>query len=302
VRQRHHHCGQRCADRRRDPDRQRQDHHLQVGLCPGGGCGSGRIRRHGNIVTDGNGNSTVYIGTTADPTARCRIWRTPSTSPAASRRLSIAAGAATLSNSSGTNAAIAAGVLTLHTGTGADLSITGRADLLKSLGLTASVGSGDATVTRQRTHDCLARHAGSGRLDAERQRQDHHVQERRGSGGSERPTGSASSGNIVTDGNGNSTVYLQGGTIADTLKAIDLATGVQTATNASGTATVAVAPVRLLVHRCGRAADLDRHDRRSVDHRHRQRALGARPHRQHRTGPSFTAGRPRRLAVSPARP
>ena len=41
--------------------------------------------------------------------------------------------------------------MTLHTGTGADLSITGRADLLKSLGLTASVGSGDATVTRQRT-------------------------------------------------------------------------------------------------------------------------------------------------------
>jgi hypothetical protein len=37
-----------------------------------------------------------------------------------------AAGAATLSNSSGTNAAIAAGVLTLTTGTGADLSITGR--------------------------------------------------------------------------------------------------------------------------------------------------------------------------------
>ena len=62
-----------------------------------------------------------------------------------------AAGAATLSNSSGTNAAIASGVLTLHTGTGADLSITGRADLLKALGLTASVGSGDVTVTKQRT-------------------------------------------------------------------------------------------------------------------------------------------------------
>src|SRR6185295_1851268 len=53
--------------------------------------------------------------------------------------------------------------------------------------------------------------------------------------------GSGRDGNLVTDGNGNSTVFLQGGTIADTLKAIDLATGVQTATNASGTATVAVA-------------------------------------------------------------
>ena len=55
------------------------------------------------------------------------------------------------------------------------------------------------------------------------------------------PPAPAASGNLVTDGSGNSTVYLQGGTIADTLKAIDLATGVQTATNASGTATVAVA-------------------------------------------------------------
>ena len=38
-------CGQRRADRRRDPDRQRQDHHLQVGLGPGGGGSSGRLRR-----------------------------------------------------------------------------------------------------------------------------------------------------------------------------------------------------------------------------------------------------------------
>ena len=56
------------------------------------------------------------------------------------------------------------------------------------------------------------------------------------------PTGSGVNGNLVTDGNGNSTVYLQGATIADTLTAIDLATGVQTATNAGGTATLAVAP------------------------------------------------------------
>ena len=41
-------------------------------------------------------------------------------------------------------------------------------------------------------------------------------------------TGSGVSGNVVTDGNGNSTVYLQGATVADVLKAIDLATGVQT--------------------------------------------------------------------------
>ncbi|MCA1365764.1 DUF1522 domain-containing protein, partial [Bradyrhizobium sp. IC4059] len=50
------------------------------------------------------------------------------------------------------------------------------------------------------------------------------------------------SGAVVTDGNGNSTVYLQAGTVADVLNAIDLATGVQTATiAANGTATFAAA-------------------------------------------------------------
>ena len=105
----------------------------------------------GNIVTDGNGNSTVYIGTTARPTATVQDLANAIDLASGVQKTVNAAGAATLSNSSGTNAAIAAGVLTLTTGTGADLSITGRADLLNALGLTASVGSGDATVTRQRT-------------------------------------------------------------------------------------------------------------------------------------------------------
>ncbi|MBY9027775.1 DUF1522 domain-containing protein, partial [Pseudomonas fluorescens] len=50
------------------------------------------------------------------------------------------------------------------------------------------------------------------------------------------------SGNVVTDGNGNSTVYLQSSTIADVLKAVDFATGVQTFTlNGSGSGTLATA-------------------------------------------------------------
>jgi flagellin len=53
--------------------------------------------------------------------------------------------------------------------------------------------------------------------------------------------GSGVSGNVVTDGSGNSTVYLEKGTVADVLKAVDLATGVQTASNSGGTATVTVA-------------------------------------------------------------
>jgi flagellin len=196
----------------------------------------------GNIVTDGNGNSTVYIGTTAAPTATVQDLANAIDLASGVQKTTNSAGTATLSNSSGTNAAIAAGVLTLTTGTGADLSITGRADLLNALGLTASVGSGDATVTRQRTITT----ASLGTLV-----QDGSTLNVNGKTitfknaaaplAANVPTGSGVSGNLVTDGNGNSTVFLQGATLTDTLKAIDLATGVQTATIASGAATVAVA-------------------------------------------------------------
>src|SRR5438309_1742497 len=85
----------------------------------------------GNVVTDGSGNSTVYIGTTASPTGTVQDVANAIDLASGVQKAAITAGAATLSNSSGTNAAIAAGVLTLTTGTGADLSITGKADLLK---------------------------------------------------------------------------------------------------------------------------------------------------------------------------
>src|SRR5260221_2794814 len=52
--------------------------------------------------------------------------------------------------------------------------------------------------------------------------------------------GSGVLGNIVTDGSGNSSVYLNGGAgkVSDLLTAVDLATGVQTASNAGGVATI----------------------------------------------------------------
>jgi len=57
------------------------------------------------------------------------------------------------------------------------------------------------------------------------------------------PTASAThtgiTGNVETDGSGNSTVYLQAGTVNDVLTAIDLATGVQTATLIATGATLA---------------------------------------------------------------
>jgi flagellin len=53
--------------------------------------------------------------------------------------------------------------------------------------------------------------------------------------------GSGVVGNIVTDGSGNSSVYLNGGagSVGDLLTAVDLATGVRTASNAAGVATLA---------------------------------------------------------------
>ena len=66
---------------------------------------------------------------------------------------SIAAGVATINanNTSQTAAAIAAGKITLEASTGADLSVVGKADILKALGLTTATGSGNATVTAART-------------------------------------------------------------------------------------------------------------------------------------------------------
>jgi hypothetical protein len=55
------------------------------------------------------------------------------------------------------------------------------------------------------------------------------------------PTGSGILNAVQTDGSGNSIVYLQTATVTDTLNAIDLASGVQTATNAAGVATFATA-------------------------------------------------------------
>ena len=78
--------------------------------------------------------------------------------------------------------------------------------------------------------------------------------------------GSGVLGNIVTDGSGNSSVYLNGGagTVGDLLTAVDLATGVRTATNTAGVAalttttgaTVGVVTSAALVISTGTTADL----------------------------------------------
>ena len=177
-------CGQRRADRRRDLDRQRQDHHLQVGL------GSRRRRRFRPAPASAAISSPTATATppsTSAPPAprrrRCSDLANAIDLASGVQKAVNAAGAATLSNSSGTNAAIAAGVLTLTTGTGCGPQHHRQ-------GRPAECARSDRVGRLRRRHGhpaahdhgCLARHAGPGRLDAERQRQDHHVQERRGSG------------------------------------------------------------------------------------------------------------------------
>jgi flagellin len=195
----------------------------------------------GNIVTDGNGNSSVYLGTTGTPagTVGDLLTAIDLASGVQKAVINTTTGAATISNSSGTNAAIAGGIVTLTTGTGADLSITGEADLLNALKLTTSVGGGDATVTRART--TAATTLGTLIEDGSTLNINGKTvtfKNAEAPAAANVPTGSGVNGNVVTDGSGNSTVYLQDATLADTLTAIDLATGVKTAANAGGTATL----------------------------------------------------------------
>jgi flagellin len=197
----------------------------------------------GNVVTDGNGNSTVYLGTTGAPTGKVSDLMVAIDLASGAEKTVNAAGVATISASSGGNASIAGGALTLHTSTGSDLSVTGKADLLKQLGLTTSVGSGNVTVTQQRTTapSTIANLVQNGSTLNVNGHTISFVDAAKPAAANV-PNGSGEVGNIVTDGAGNSTVYLQGGTVADVLTAIDLGTGVQTAVNASGVATLTTTP------------------------------------------------------------
>ncbi|MBW7972979.1 DUF1522 domain-containing protein [Bradyrhizobium sp. BR 10289] len=199
----------------------------------------------GNVLTDGSGNSTIYLGAAGANSA--------ATVGDVLKAIDLASGVKTAANSGGVatvtttagqtpSSVSVGGSLLVQSTTGADLDVTGAADLLHALGLTAATGGADATATATRT-------AGTNTLSTILQTNsslnvDGHVitfKDGVAPAAANVPTGSGVSGNLVTDGNGNSTIYLGGATTADLLKAIDLATGVQTATNASGTATVTTA-------------------------------------------------------------
>lgn len=163
----------------------------------------------GNIVTDGNGNSTVYLGSNAAPTATVQDLTNAIDLASGVQKVAIANSAATLTNSSGANATIAAGVLTLTTGNGADLNISGKSDLLNALGLTASVGSGITTVGQNRTISATG--LGSPIQDGSTLNVNGKTITFKNAmppAAGSLPSGSGVLNGVVTDGNGNSTVYL----------------------------------------------------------------------------------------------
>jgi hypothetical protein len=202
----------------------------------------------GNLVTDGGGNTTVYLGTNAAPAATVSDVLTAIDLASGVKTATITAGAATIGAASAAtpSSVSAGGAVTLESSKGADLSVTGNADFLKELGLTTATGGGNATVTATRTTSSSS--LGALISDGSTLNVDGHVITFKNAPvpGSTNapavPSGFGVSGNVLTDGNGNSTVYLQAGSVNDVLKAIDLATGVQTASiGATGTATVTTA-------------------------------------------------------------
>jgi flagellin len=193
----------------------------------------------GNVVTDGVGNSTVYLNAATTVGDVLKAFDLASGVQTAA----IANGAATVTTTAGqTVSTITAGAISLQSTTGQDLTVTGKADDLAALGLTTATGSGNATV--QAFRSTASGSLGSLIKTGSTLNVDGHVitfADAVKPAAANVASGSGVVGNIVTDGSGNSTVYLQGGTIADVLKAIDLATGVQTTSNSGGTATLSTA-------------------------------------------------------------
>ena len=202
--------------------------------------GSGQVGSTA-LVTDGAGNSTIYLGTGATTTATVGDVLSAIDLASGVKTASIASGAATLSTASNTTASsvTTAGELAISSTGGGTTTITGANDILKFFGLTSATGSSNGTVT-----------VGSATSSATTANlvQDGSTLNVNGKiinfksavapASSAVPAGSGVTGNIVTDGSGNSTVYLQGATIADVLNAIDLATGVKTTANSAGSATL----------------------------------------------------------------
>jgi hypothetical protein len=205
------------------------------------------LNASGSIATDGNGNSIVYEGTAAAPKATVNDVLSAIDLASGVKTATISAGAATIATSGATVGTIqtpssigAGGVVTLKSSTGSDLSVTGNADFLHALGLTAATGAGNASLAANRS--TTAGSLGSLVQDGSTLNIDGHTitfkNAQTPQSAASVATGFGVNGNVVTDGNGNSTVYLQSANLTDLLNSIDLATGVKTASLFNGAATL----------------------------------------------------------------
>ncbi|MBR1169839.1 MULTISPECIES: DUF1522 domain-containing protein [Bradyrhizobium] len=222
---------------------------FRTGVAPSSQPTGWGLDASGHIATDGNGNSIVYEGTPTAPGATINDVLTAIDLASGVKTATISASAATIAVSGaagpvGTlqvaSSISGGGQITLKSSTGADLSLTGKADFLNKLGLTAATGAGNATVTANRS--TTAGSLGTLVQDGSTLNIDGHTITFKNA---QTPQSAASvangfgvSGNVVTDGNGNSTVYLQSATLTDLLNSIDLATGVKTASIFNGAATI----------------------------------------------------------------
>lgn len=199
-----------------------------------GGNGTGA-----NVITDGSGNSTVYLSTATT------VGDVLDAIDVASGTLAVGTPASGVSTLTGTKSTIAAGAISLKSTTGADLNVSGKADILGSLGLTTATGPGIATVSATRPSGAAVLssiiQAGStlnvngksitfkdGTAPTPDSTHQGVVLD-----GSNAPTA------LDTDGSGNSTVYLGSATVQDVLNALDLATGVKTGTKSAAGTTLA---------------------------------------------------------------
>ncbi|MDA9489885.1 DUF1522 domain-containing protein [Bradyrhizobium sp. CCBAU 11361] len=206
------------------------------------------LNASGHIATDGNGNSIVYEGTPTAPGATVNDVLSAIDLASGVKTATISAGAAAIavSGSAGpigtlqvASSISGGGQVTLKSSTGADLSVTGKADFLNKLGLTTATGAGNANVTANRS--TTSGSLGTLVQDGSTLNIDGHTITFKNA---QTPQSAASvtsggvNGNIVTDGNGNSTVYIQSATLTDLLNSIDLATGVKTASIFNGAASL----------------------------------------------------------------
>jgi hypothetical protein len=195
----------------------------------------------GNIATDGAGNSIVYIGTSTTTTSATLGDVTKAIDLASgTQTATIVGGSATIATTSGQNpSTIVGGVVTLKSSTGSDLSVSARADFLNKMGLTAATGGAVATLDAPRstssgTIGTLIQAGSTLTVDGKTiSFVDETVP-----AASAVAAGSGVVGNVVTDSNGNSKVYLRSANLGDVLNAIDLATGTQVTSNVGGAASL----------------------------------------------------------------